>query len=274
MTRGFVIGGVGGSGTRAVCALLHSISPFHQLRDRNKANDTLGATLLFKRPSILDPHTDMGFDECWSMLRGRMEGTLHLRRSDLVKILSLATEKRLHHSRRWMLMRAARFCFHESSPASADSRWLVKEPNLQIFAESILAGDPDVRMAIVMRNGLDMAFSRNRQQAATWGEIDGDVRPSDMLRHWCLSHERLLEVRDAYPDRLIFIQLERACDHPDELIEPLGRFLETDDEDSIAAAIREHIRENPSRNRHLDEDMSVLGADLIERAHAIVSKIT
>ena len=274
MTAGFVVGGVGGSGTRAIVELFTSLVPMSQLKDRNAAHDCLGATLLFKRPSILDENSDLGFTECWNMLRGRLEGGSGVGWRDVHRLFSLAMEERIHHKRSWLFKRAIRFWLAESRDPTPEISWLVKEPNLQLFAGSILEGNSDVRMAIVIRNGLDMAFSGNRQQAAVWGDQEGEVTPSNLLEHWCRSHERLFDLKDIYPDRLIFIRVERLHDERQAMSIPLARFLEVPDPKAVERGIRQTIRNPSSRDRQLDENLACLDADLMERFHAIDSRIT
>ena len=274
MTAGFVVGGVGGSGTRAIVELFTSLMPMSQLKDQNAARDSLGATLLFKRPSIFDEDSDLGFSECWNMLRSRLEGGGGLGRRDVRRLARLAMEKRIHHKRSWLFRRAVRFYLAESRDPTPEIPWLVKEPNLQIFTGSILQGNSDVRMAIVMRNGLDMAFSGNRQQASIWGDVDGEATPSNLLEHWCRSHERLLALKDAYPDRMMFILIERLHDYPEEMSIPLGRFLGVEDTKAVERGIRNTIKNPSSRYRHLGADLTALDVDLIEKFRQIDSRIT
>ena len=52
-----IVCGVGGSGTRAVVQALQALDPREQLEDRNEADDTLAATLLFKHRCALEHYT-------------------------------------------------------------------------------------------------------------------------------------------------------------------------------------------------------------------------
>ena len=55
---------------------------------------------------------------------------------------------------------------------------------------------------------------------------------------------------------------------------PLARFLEVTDTKAVERGIRQTIRNPSSRDRHLDNDLACLGADLMERFREIDSRIT
>ena len=267
-----VICGVGGSGTRAVVQLLQELDPRNQLPDRNQADDTLAATLLCKHQMALE-EGPLGFDECWPMLISALEGAGIGGASSIPQLLRLAMINRPHHSKAWLLYRAWRFV--REARLADGSPWLIKEPNLQMFADRILASRQDVVVLVIVRNGLDMAFSRNQQQVVTWGA--GEPTPAASLEHWCRSHERLLEIGDKYPGRMVFLGYEDLCSRPADAIDPLARALSSIDPGELAARASQVFEPPSTIGRHLAEDYTAIPPSLrlaVEEIMASVARRT
>jgi hypothetical protein len=73
-----------------------------------------------------------------------------------------------------------------------------KEPNTHIVMDRLPALLPQMKYIHVMRNGLDMAHSRNQNQLRLWGRylVGPDCRddPRSSLKYWCRTHQRILRL--------------------------------------------------------------------------------
>jgi hypothetical protein len=86
---------------------------------------------------------------------------------------------------------------------------------------------PQTRYIHVVRNGLDMAYSKNQNQPRLWG-VDILGRPYDAshsfsLSYWCAVHRRILHWKEIYPDNILIVQFESLCASP---IAEIARILD------------------------------------------------
>ncbi|MCH2133901.1 MAG: sulfotransferase [Phycisphaerales bacterium] len=275
-TRGpvnLVVCGVGGSGTRVVVQMLQAMAPREQLADRNEADDTLAATLLFKHRGVLDAAGRFGFDTCWRDLQLVLDREGNPDNLPLARRwFQLALTTRPVNARRWYVRRAWRLRRelsrrNDGQPAS----WLIKEPNLQMVAGPILASRDDVDVIVIARNGLDMAFSRNQSQVRTWR--DEGSSPAASLAHWCDSHDRLFRVAAQFPGRLHLLSFDLLCRDAEAGTRPLVHVLPDLDHDSIRTVASERFRPPASIGRHRHEDCSSIPGELLSRANDLVDRI-
>ena len=72
---------------------------------------------------------------------------------------------------------------------------------------------------MVVRNGIDMAFSTNQQQVAVWGptafdEPDMQADAPASLRYWCHVHRRIADLKEREPDRTLIVSFDQLCQDP------------------------------------------------------------
>lgn len=253
----------------AVLQFLQELYPRTQLRYRNQADDMVAATLLIKHRASLGK-VPLGFEANWRLLQnvldGREGGSLPL----VGRLSRLAVTSRPHHPRRWYLRRAWRLA-REAAVARNRSPWLVKEPNLQMFADRIVKSRRDLVLLVIVRSGLDMAFSRNQQQVVTW--TDSGATPRASLEFWCRSHERLFEIAAQYSGRMCFLSFEKLCTRPHDAVRPIAQVLPSLDLDQLAARAGEVFRLPPSVGRHLREDTSMTPPEVGRIAEAIRCRV-
>ena len=143
--------------------------------------------------------------------------------------------------------------------------WGWKEPNTHIVLPQLLRELPGLRYVHVVRNGLDMAFSRNQSQLAFWGErwLGRQVRPGprDALTYWCMVHRRVQEIGDAMGSRFLWLDYDALCADPAEGFAILADFLGlpvTDTEPLLPL-----VRPQPTTGRHREHPLSIFDpADL------------
>jgi hypothetical protein len=209
------VGGVGGSGTRVVAAILEEAGVWMG-GDLNEAHDNLWFTLLFKHPDILGT-SEQHFRQLVSLFRAAMSGDDIPAASDLALLDGLVTNGRPQHDAPWLKLRAESLrraiAARHRSPA-----WGWKEPNTHIVADRLMVHIPAIRYIHVARSGLDMAFSANQNQLNLWGPavLGGDhvANPRNSLKFWRWAHTRIFKIGREMGDRFLFIRFEDLCRDP------------------------------------------------------------
>lgn len=228
-----VVGGVGGSGTRLVAAILRE-GGFAIGDDLNAALDNLSFSLLFNRPEILDC-PDAEFRRTVAAFVRRMAGDGRVDEQDVGWITAVATRDNPPHSVDWMRHRLATLLAPRA--AAASDRWGWKEPNSHVVLGRLAMALPEMRYVLLSRSGLDMAWSHNHNQARRWGPAlvgrPFEATPRYLLTFWCAAHRRALAAAATFPGRFLHLRLEDLCSAP---VPGLRRLLEFVGSDPDAAA--------------------------------------
>lgn len=193
------IGGIGGSGTRVVAEILLR-QGLNLGSSLNQSNDNLIFTRNFKRPEWFKAYPD---------------------NDDLVAAWSSFRDEE-----------KSNFAPATFDPAVDEAvNWGWKEPNTHIFLQFLSASVVGLKYVHVLRNGLDMAFSKNQQQATNWGNFiledtyDGVVTPERSLDYWVAANQRVIEIGQSMGDRFLLIKYEQLCTNPVREIERLLTFV-------------------------------------------------
>lgn len=223
------IGGVGGSGTRLIARLLLELG-WYLGEDLNGAHDNLWFTLLFKRAEILDL-PDAGFAALTDLFARRMTGASALAEGQAALIRSLASTDRSQHPAAWLQMRADSFLTTPGGAAPGQP-WGWKEPNTHLVIDRLRRCLPRLRYLHVVRNGLDMAYSRNQNQLALWGPrvLDDPAAPYSprrSLQYWRWVQERILGLGAAMGTDFLWLDYDHFCAKPTVGLERLLAFLGT-----------------------------------------------
>ncbi len=221
------IGGVGGSGTRLIAEILSHLG-YYLGSDLNQENDNLWITLLFKRIDVLLT-TRREFDSYLGLFLRRMDGVFDFTLAEQQALCRLAQSNRGQHDPSWLTKRVTSFL----SPCPADRRavrWGWKEPNTHVVLDRLNASLGSMRYIHVVRNGLDMAHSRNQNQLALWGNVflglpAVPIDPRHSLKYWCRVHQRVLDIARDMPGRFLLLNYDELCSHPVRGLEKLARFL-------------------------------------------------
>ncbi len=220
------VGGVGGSGTRVIAAILQK-AQFHIGNDLNEALDNLWFTLLFKYPEAFHETQDI-FDKKYNLFLRFMTGGTRPDAEEFQFLTNLATNSREQHDEVWLRERLKTSMLQETG--NEPERWGWKEPNTHFFIDKFLTLNTDLKYVHVARNGLDMAFSGNQNQAKLWGELflgeKYDGTPNYSLKFWKWAHERILDIGTQYSDRFLFLRYEELCKSPQAEIIKLLDFLD------------------------------------------------
>lgn len=264
-TSPIIIGGVGGSGTRVFGESLIAAG-IRSSQDLNQASDALACTLLFKRPSVLqDLEAGAPFERLWKILEAGIQGNRPLGKSDCLLLKTLASESRVNHSTNWFRKRT-KYLKKEAAGKARHGRWFLKEPNLHIVAPKAIEIRPDLKFIMVVRHGVDMAFSRNQQQVAVWGPTflgDPELKlgPVASLRYWCAVHRRIEEFAKQEPERVKFFSFDQLCREPHRVLRRLFEFSGFEATDSLMRIASEGVKPPSSIGRRHNEDLSIFAKE-------------
>lgn len=245
------IGGLGGSGTRAVAGAMMALG-YYAGGCLNGANDNLIFTELFKRPDwVRGGVTPGAIDRRLALFERVMR--------DGVGWLDVL---------RWPAL--GRFRTEQGrglAGVPSAIGWMTKEPNCHIFVEPILERWPGARFVYVTRHPLDMAYSDNKGQLGNWSwlfELDPQAFPAPeaaQLEYWIRTQRRLDDLLRRYPDRLHPLNFDAfAADPKTEAESLVARLGITVDDATLSRAV-EHVIRPDSMGRWRERDLSVFAAD-------------
>lgn len=255
------VGGVGGSGTRAVAAALQSLG-VDLGSDLNDSLDDLGFNLLFKRKVLWPPENHN--EELTSSLRlylanrgllGQSSDVEAFLNTELSRLFSTLLNEHGWQSKEWIAQRRKAML----QPDVVNSRWGWKEPNTHIVLPFLLQEIPQLKYVHIIRHGLDMAFSSNQNQLWLWGE-KVLARPvnqnssADSFDYWCTVHQRLLNIEDQYPGRIQLLNFEHLWKDPQVVLENLIRFVDLGRvPESRLSQIAKEIQKPTTHKRYRDK---------------------
>lgn len=255
------VGGVGGSGTRVVVALLRELG-YHIGGDLNESLDNLWFTLLFKRRGMLTGEvTGAQFNRCWEVFEAAMSGTGAAgagRWDQLPHFLEeLARDGRAQAPPEWLAQRAGTLLAALRTDRASGGPWAWKEPNSHLVLARLARRVPGLRFVLVMRNGLDMAWSANQNQPAFW---EGLVLPHSpgapgspqraALAYWCAAHRRVFSLGQAMGERFHTVNYDRLCAAPAAEIARLLDFLGVETAPDDLARFSRIVQAPASIGRH------------------------
>lgn len=219
------IGGIGGSGTRAVAQLFQEKGYFMGY-DLNGPIDTLLYTLMFKRKEIL-LLDNLTFKEHLTLFYKIMATEEELSENDYSILYKLAKNDNSQHDTQWLIKRIEN---HKNIQRKKQILWGWKEPNTHVIIDKILDNTPSLKFIYVYRNGLDMAYSSNQNQLKFWGNIflNEDslcITPANSLKYWCEVHRRMIRLQKVYPEQIYMLNLDNICENPQKNLEEMFGFL-------------------------------------------------
>jgi hypothetical protein len=128
----------------------------------------------------------------------------------------------------------------------------------------------DLKCVQVLRNPLDMAFSKNQNQFKFWGqhllgeELDvHEPAPIQHLRYWLASNSRAIQTgREKLGKRLFVLNYDWLCSAPEQELSALLNFLQTDTNPENLLRLVAPV----SLDRYKSHDLSMFPTDLIEES--------
>ena len=200
-----------------------------------------------------------------------MLGTIKL----LLKLNLLVEASRDHISGpyygwRWIIERWRRILL-PSAPKPQGGLWLWgwKEPHTIFFLHSIQAYYQKSKFILVLRNGLDMAYSRNTQQMKYWGSSFGidpsDLEPQNRFEFWYRSNQHAIATaRSQFVDSFMIVKLEDLYLEKETNLEALFAFVGLNPAD-VSEDVW-HIPKLPSSHgRYHEYDTAWIDAGIIQK---------
>ena len=268
------IGGAGGSGTRVIAEILRA-QGIYLGDDLNAASDNLWFTLLFKRAALFPDDNNLvemnqGCDLFLKVMARAQGFDALLTPQDHHLLNRLAAEDRPQHPKEWLIKRVESIqarCREGQGDATGNNRWGWKEPNSHFFVPYLKARIPELKYIHVVRHGLDMAFSKNQNQLALWGErllgrpVDLND-PCDALSYWCRVHRRVKKYADDLQESVLWVDFDRLCQQPEKQLPALLDFVGVPSGNLNSQDIA--IKPPRSTGRFRDHDLSVFRREDLE----------
>lgn len=297
-----VIGGVGGSGTRLIAALLRELG-FYIGDDLNSANDNLWFTLLFVRPKWFARSSDEEIFQGLHLFEKSMLGRSEMSRDDIRVLRRAATDMLfsdyLHLgrdrdilpirrvARLWPLKRLAIFAWTAKRITTmlrsrrcgslTYARWGWKEPNSHVYIRHLSQFFQCLKYVHVIRHGLDMAYSSNQAQVRNWGSHFGvempdstEALPKASLAYWIRANEAAMTLgSQLLGDRFLVVNFDELCLAPSKRIPEFVEFLGMDatvvNMDKLCGMCAIPL----SLGRHKEHDLSIFDKDAIQRVQEL-----
>lgn len=221
-----VIGGVGGSGTRLIAQCLIELD-YMMGHNLNQSNDNLWFTLLFKNSDVLSC-SDEKFDELLELLMAATTKPSWLART-LMTLLNKNSLVDRPNAYKRLLRCGAKYLIYPKHHIQEVSKWGWKEPNSHIVIDRLIPRFPNMKYIQVVRNGMDMAYSRNQNQLKLWGRHfitePYEISPRSSLKYWCAVHKRVLANSTTMGRNFLLLNYDKFCLNPDEGVAQLCDFL-------------------------------------------------
>lgn len=228
-----VIGGQGGSGTRVVAEILMRANVYLGY-DLNRSNDDLTFTFFFKLPRIFCHYYDR-VHPIHRRLLSLHEKILFGENYSPIEIILLLQAGWRHlfapyYGKRWIVHRLLQMIRPPSPPTPVSHFWGWKEPHTLFHLHGIRVHYPDARYVLLIRNGLDMAYSSNQQQMHQWATCLGinsdNFNPRSRFDFWYrLNTFALSSAQNLFGDHFHGIWYQDLCLHPKREITNLLDFV-------------------------------------------------
>lgn len=262
------IGALGGSGTRAIAQVLIQAG-IYMGDDLNKPNDNLFFTRLLKNPEWYKKASITQKNNRLLSFKNYMEnGKISL--SDLIVYYKSAYTNPTYPSGFQFYSNVFKLLF---SKKISREIWGWKEPNTQIFVGEILNLFPNLKYIHVLRNGLDMAFSNNKQQLNNWGwkyeiELIGNETTNELavkqLDYWIKSTKDVIAKTKGFENRFLMVRHSDFCKSPQQEIDRILEFCKI----TVSVDKLEELYEIPSTpssaDRYMNYDLGIFTHEQIQ----------
>ncbi|QEP43610.1 hypothetical protein D5085_11035 [Ectothiorhodospiraceae bacterium BW-2] len=252
------VGALGGSGTRVVAQILIDAGLWLG-DDLNESLDNLTFTRLLKRPKWYQQADANAIEQRLRLFWRIMAGN-RLAFGELWQGVMLSQHPDAAHSLRWCLRLGAQWL----GSSNLYPRWGWKEPNTHIYLDALLHHFPNLRYIHLIRHGVDMAFSSNRQQLINWGnrfgiELTGQESNQELaskqLDYWIASNKRVVQLAEQFPQQVLLLTHQQLCCNPLQSINALLDFCQLSPEPALREQLYQLPNPKAADKRYCAEDL-------------------
>lgn len=269
-----VIAGNGGSGTRVVAQILIQAGAFLG-SDMNPSFDNLMFTYLFKHPKQFSDITNQfyenpqKFKDLFSLHEKLLQGKgLVGTKPEWDMILHAAKEHAQgRYNWTWVLERWSKMI--ATTHTDIPPVWGWKEPHSIFFLDPLSASYPAAKFVLVLRNGLDMTYTKTDQQFKFWAHaynIDpSDESPRNIFEFWYQLNKHAIELgKKHFNQNFHIIKFEDLCLSPETTIPSLLDFVGLGNT-ALSQKILNIPRLPASSGRYKDFNTSWIDAEVKDR---------
>jgi hypothetical protein len=281
-----VVGGLGGSGTRVVEEVVLRLGVFTGT-DLNSAGDNRWFTFLCKLPrwSLGPDGPESELARSLATLERAMTGRLEVAGPDGTVLRDALHRGRYwwRHDRlrddrppRWLRQRVDSLLRSGDRPPLA-SPWGWKEPNSHLMIRHLHRHfEERLRYVHVIRNGLDMAQSRNQLQVSRWGSLfgladaGGLASPTASLDFWIRANEAAIAAGQELPrGRFLLLNYDELCAQPEHAVVKLAEFLDLRPSEKVLGDLTRIPRAAASTPRAACDADELFGPERLARVEAL-----
>lgn len=269
------IGALGGSGTRANAEVLLKAGVFLG-DDLNNAHDNLLFTRLMKNPRWYKTSTPFQKSRRLRILRKSLESR-RLSVGDALEVCFAAVTNPTYpigdYKSRWERCVSDKDFYAgilkmvlKGSGSHDLAGW--KEPNTQFLMAEALDTFSDLKYIHVIRHGLDMALSKNKQQLKNWGwkydiyvedDDDDDVLAAKQLDYWIASTKEILAKSRRHKDRFLLVNHSQFCENPGPEVDRILDFTGASVDEVTRKILHSIPKDTGSNNRYDKRHLELFG---------------
>lgn len=267
MEKTIAIGALGGSGTRAVAQVFIDAGIY--MGDfLNVYYDNLVFTALFKNPKWKSKASEKEIQKRLALFNKYMHCRLNL--FEAAKIWRIAKKNPLSENLPGLrkMLRA-----NLLSPQKTLNIWGWKEPNTHFYVEELLKFFPKLKYIHVVRHGLDMALSNNKQQLNNWGQQfgviinEGDSENqivNKQLAYWVATTKRIETLKQKYTDQIFILDYALTISDSRRILREMFAFCEIGIDEKVLDKLAKIPRVTATHNRYKDFDLQKIEPSLLE----------
>lgn len=272
------IGGLGGSGTRVFAEILSKCNVYIGF-DLDIALDNLLFTYLLKRPQWFTSANNIEIQKRLRIFENFMIKNVHkigIKNLLLFSKLVISDIFKASISPYFIINRLERLLFFRPKFPKYNL-WGWKEPNNHIYLKFLAKYFDNFKYIHIIRNGLDMAYSKNKQQLYNWGHLYGIEIPqkkelvnSAQLEYWIRANKKSInQGKKLLGNSFLIINFDDFCANPRVNILELIEFLNLEIEEKKVRELCKIPRIPSSTGRWKLRDPSIFTDKQIDEVRAL-----
>ena len=153
------------------------------------------------------------------------------------------------------------------------SQWGWKIPGNFYWLDYLNAYFTEIRYIHVIRNGLDMAYSKNNNQIRNWGglfgivDVDSPPTPKQLLEFWVVANNFAInKALHLLGERALIVKYENLCKEPEVEIKKIANFIGYGGDEKYIHEMCLVVENPASLGRYKQHNISkIFGMDLVDK---------